>query len=188
MKHMLLRLALVCLPVLVVGMMGAGPEAASAGLPPDGDPGTGSTVVLPDGTTVTLPQPFEEMPLDELVSYGIKPGEHGLVGVDAAATAPPDALPEDATKWSGSVLMVVKSKGGSGRTLIDWETATLPVSYRCSYAAYFTFTNHLWALSNTVCGTRFYSNVNRYLPLTFLDNTICNAWAGINGRPCAHVH
>lgn len=189
MKRSLLRLALAVLPALALSVTAVG-AAHAASTSPAPAAGTASIVTLPDHTRVKLPLPFDQMSPAQLGSYGIKSGAHGLATVATASTTSDTVTPSDASGWNGNVRIVVKSQGGKGPTLIDWETEAIspvPGGYLCTIAGYWVNYDTLWAVSNQVCGTSFYSNVNNALPHNFGNTHVCNTWVNINGKPCEHV-
>jgi hypothetical protein len=152
-------------------------------------PGSSRVVHLPDHTTVALPKPYDQMSPAQLATYGIKPGLHGVHVVTATA-ASGGVRPLDASGWNQNVEIIVKSVGGHGLTVNDWETIADPGTYVCTWANYWLQPGSiLWASSNEVCGTAFYSNANGTLPFTFVNGEqLCNSWISVAGYPCETVH
>jgi hypothetical protein len=120
-------------------------------------------------------------------THGLRPNMHPDGYVVTAKVLPSNVRPYSASGCNGNVCIQVT---GGGLNVSNWTTTDYNGDYICTFAAYWIPANNVWATSNEVCGTSFWSGLSSPpLPLIFRVNTqICNSWWNQPGKPCEYVH
>jgi hypothetical protein len=104
--------------------------------------------------------------------------------------------PLNATGWSGLVYIHIYSKGTSGPLIRFWWTSTKPIhGIICTAPSFLNgrYGTHLFDHGYAMCittpnRTTVFSATITFSPArTFNNQTLCNTWSTIPGRPCEHV-